>query len=159
MDWQVCQNLFIFFDCYPCHEYPFHIGELAYYSDSGRVPHFDRFISCEYKENFRLIRKLTVLKACTSLGITSSNPEESKEFRKRRFLSGDLVAGDQLRRSKFFWTSRTSGNQSILFLVFFIRTWRFSPLKPENCPSLISSVNNWKGCPFRLEPDRTSSSL
>ena len=60
VDEQVYRNLFVFLDSYPCHKYLFHTDELVHYADSCRVPDFDRFISSKCKENFRLIRKLTI---------------------------------------------------------------------------------------------------
>ena len=60
VDDQVCRNLFLFLDCYPCHETLFHTDEPVYYADSCRVPDFDRFISSNYKENLKLLRKLTI---------------------------------------------------------------------------------------------------
>lgn len=60
VDWQVNRNLFVFLDCYPCHETLFHTGERVYYEDSCHVPEFDRFISSSYKANFKLLKKLTI---------------------------------------------------------------------------------------------------
>ena len=60
VDAQVYRNLFVFLDCYPCHHYLFHTNELVYYSNSCRIPHFDRFISSNYKEKFKQIKKLTI---------------------------------------------------------------------------------------------------
>ena len=60
VDEQVCRNLFVFLDCYPCHETLFHTDEPVHYTDSCRVPDFDRFISNNYKENLKLLRKLKI---------------------------------------------------------------------------------------------------
>lgn len=61
VDCQVCRNrLFIFLDFYPCHETLFHTHEPVYYTDSCRVPDFDRFISSSYKEKLRQLKKLTI---------------------------------------------------------------------------------------------------
>lgn len=60
IDGQVCRNLFVFLDCFPCHQSLFHTEEPIYYVDSCRVPRFDRFISSNYKENFKLLKKLTI---------------------------------------------------------------------------------------------------
>lgn len=59
VDGQVCRNLFVFLDCYPCHKRLFHTDELVS-SNSFRVPDFDRFISSKYKNNFRLVKKLAI---------------------------------------------------------------------------------------------------
>lgn len=60
VDAQVCRNLFLFLDSFPCHKYLFHTGEPIYYADSCRVPDFDRFISSNCLKTFRLIKKLTI---------------------------------------------------------------------------------------------------
>lgn len=60
IDGQVFRNLFIFLDSYPCHQTLFHTDEPVYYADSCRVPDFERFISNKYKENLRLLKKLTI---------------------------------------------------------------------------------------------------
>ena len=60
VDRQVPQNLFLFLECYPCHQILFHSGEMVYYADSCRVTDFDRFISNRSTEMFRRIKKLTI---------------------------------------------------------------------------------------------------
>ena len=60
LDGQVFRNLFIFLDCFPFHETLFHTEEPIYYADSCRVPDFNRFILSNYKENLRLLKKLTI---------------------------------------------------------------------------------------------------
>ena len=60
IDGQVFRNLFVFLDCFPCHQTLFYVDEAVYYSNSCRVPDFERFISSKYKENFKLLRKLMI---------------------------------------------------------------------------------------------------
>lgn len=60
VDGQVVRNLFIFLDCFPCHQNLFHTDEPVHYSDTCRVPDFERFISNKYKVNLKLLRKLTI---------------------------------------------------------------------------------------------------
>ena len=60
VDRQIPQNLFLFLECYPCHQILFHSGHLVYYADSCRVTDFDRFVSNRYLEKFRRVKKLTI---------------------------------------------------------------------------------------------------
>ena len=60
VDGQVSRNLFIFYDCYPSHQYLFESNELVYYSDSCRVLYFSRFISNRHERILNGIRKLTI---------------------------------------------------------------------------------------------------
>lgn len=60
VDGQVCRNLFVFLDSYPCNHNLFHTNEPIFYSDSCRVPDFDRFISSKHKVKFELLKKLTI---------------------------------------------------------------------------------------------------
>ena len=60
VDRQMPKNLFLFLECYPCHQILFHSKELVYYSDSCRVTDFDRFISNGCIEKFRRVKKLTI---------------------------------------------------------------------------------------------------
>ena len=60
VDGQVGRNLFVFLDCYPCHRRLFCTGESVYRLNSYRVPDFSRFITSEYKEKFKQIKKFAI---------------------------------------------------------------------------------------------------
>lgn len=98
VDRQIPQNLFLFLECYPCHQILFHSGQPVYYSDSCRVTDFDRFISNQHTEKFRRIKKLAIffeglyqLKNCDEyVRLDWTGLEEEKFFREAWHLKIDL---------------------------------------------------------------------